>query len=491
MWLVEGTLKGRKIRKQGLTLLSIKNKEITIEGHSSKKLEDIISVDVISQEVKTTTGGGVKGAGAGAVLGFLIAGPIGTAVGAGMGSKSKQQGRDNTTIAIGFMNGDAWICEKAEKTDIGKLKVALSQNLISNNTQEGMPKSNSANKKKQVQKNQGLKRPKKLDYGFVNKKQWRQGEKGIIGLKKAYGRKDGDTIKLPNLDFLKKWEKIEGCDSKALKLFKSNLAKDIEDYNNFKWLHFNAGLELEGEFDDIALLNIETLIAQSNELKSLEDRILNRDIEEEKLENKLQILSSSLEDFKKELAEAGFFSQGAIKKKVLSTEEEIKGIKLEIVGNNKTRTSNQKSFNSEHFNIYKTISEPIIQFELIYGEILTQHPDLDLSKITLVDSKKGLKSYDRNYAENGIFLQVYKLHFDEIWDKKIQEDKEKRAKENQATKKHEDEKEKELKIEKKQDDNKQNQSIKDRLAELQQLKDQDVISNEEFEISRKRILESL
>lgn len=480
MWLVEGTLKGRKIRKQGLTLLSIKNKEITIEGHSSKKLEDIISVDVISQEVKTTTGGGVKGAGAGAVLGFLIAGPIGTAVGAGMGSKSKQQGRDNTTIAIGFMNGDAWICEKAEKTDIGKLKVALSQNLISNNTQEGMPKSNSANKKKQVQKNQGLKRPKKLDYGFVNKKQWRQGEKGIIGLKKAYGRKDGDTIKLPNLDFLKKWEKIEGCDPKALELFESNLAKDIEDYNNFKWLYSNAGIELEGEFDDIALLIITTLIAHSNELKSLEDRILNRDIEEKKLEDKLQILSSSLEGYKKELAEAGFFSKGDIKKKVLSTEEEIKGIKSEIADNNKTRTSNQNRFNSKPFKIYKTINEPIVQFELIFSKIFPQKKK----------PKKGSLTKN-NYDENGHFLLVYQQHFDEIWDKRIEEDKEKRAKENQASKKHEDEKEKELKIEKKQDDNKQNQSIKDRLAELQQLKDQDVISNEEFEISRKRILESL
>jgi hypothetical protein len=480
MWLVEGTLKGRKIRKQGLTLLSIKNKEITIEGHSSKKLEDIVSVDVISQEVKTTTGGGVKGAGAGAVLGFLIAGPIGTAVGAGMGSKSKQQGRDNTTIAIGFMNGDAWICEKAEKTDIGKLKVALSQNLISNNTQEGMPKSNSANKKKQVQKNQGLKRPKKLDYGFVNKKQWRQGEKGIIGLKKAYGRKDGDTIKLPNLDFLKKWEKIEGCDPKALELFESNLAKDIEDYNNFKWLYSNAGIELEGEFDEIALLIITTLIAHSNELKSLEDRILNRDIEEKKLEDKLQILSSSLEGYKKELAEAGFFSKGDIKKKVLSTEEEIKGIKSEIVDNNKTRTSNQNRFNSKPFKIYKTINEPIVQFELIFSKIFPQKKK----------PKKGSPT-KKNHSENGHFLLVYQQHFDEIWDKRIEEDKEKRAKENQATKKHEDEKEKELKIEKKQDDNKQNQSIKDRLAELQQLKDQDVISNEEFEISRKRILESL
>ena len=90
MWLVEGTINGRSVAKTTYQLISVSlnNKNINVEGKGTKKLEDIISVDVISQEVETTTGGGVTGAGAGAVLGFLIAGPLGTAVGAGLGSGS-------------------------------------------------------------------------------------------------------------------------------------------------------------------------------------------------------------------------------------------------------------------------------------------------------------------------------------------------------------------------------------------------------------------
>ena len=473
MWLVEGTVNGKNIIKQPWDAIgvSITNKTIAIEGNKKAKLENIISVDIVSQEVKTTTGGGVTGAGAGAVLGFLIAGPLGTAVGAGLGSKSKQQGRDNTTIAIGFKNGDAWICDGVKQTEIGKLKVALSQNLISGNKQEGTPKSDSVNKKKKVRQDEGLKKPKK------------PGDKW--DLKKARGRKVTDTIKLPALGFLKKWENIEGCDSKSLELFKSNFASDLEDYNNFKWVYFNTRLESEGEFDQIALRIIKNLIAQSNELKSLEERILNRNLEEKRLEDELQIYNSKLEDCKKELSETGFFSKGEIKKKILSIEEEIKGIKSEIAANNKTRTSNQKRFDSKPLKIHRTINEPITQFELIYTKIF---PKLD-------KSKKGLKVIEDNY-ENGYFLETYLLNFDEIWDKKIKEDKEKRKKEkqlevNQAKKKEADEKERNFKAKKTLDGNKQTLSIQDRLTELQKLKDQDLITNEEFETSRKRILDSL
>jgi len=478
MFLVEGTVNGKSIIKQSWDIIrvSITNKTITLEGNKQAKLENIISVDIVAQEVKTTTGGGVTGAGAGALLGFLIAGPIGTAVGAGLGSKSKQQGRDNTTIAIGFKNGDSWICDYVNQTDIGKLKVALSQNIILGSKQEGIPKSDSVNKKKKVQQDEGLKKPKKP-------------EEYDYDLKKARGRKVTDTIKLPTLDFLKKWENIEGCDSKSLELFKSNFASDLEGYNNFKWVYFNTGLESEGEFDHIALRIIKNLIARSNQLKSLEERILNRNLAEKSLEDELQIHNSKLEDYKKELSETGLFSKGEIKKKILSTEEKMQGIKSVIAANNKTRTSNQKTFDSKPFKIFRTINEPITQFELIYTKIF-----LKLDK-----PKKGLKVIEENHDDPGwypCFLKTYILNFDEIWDKKIKEDKEKRKKENQlevnqAKKKEADEKEKKLKAEKTLDGNKQTLSIKDRLAELQKLKDQDLITNQEFETTRKRILDSL
>ena len=129
MFITEGTYNGRQL-SNSLNYVSVSNSALMIEKPNARvKLDKVISVDVISQEFKTTTGGGVTGAGAGALLGFLVAGPVGTAIGAGMGSKKKEHGSDNTTIAIGFRNGDLWVCKRAAPSDIAKLKVAVSKNL--------------------------------------------------------------------------------------------------------------------------------------------------------------------------------------------------------------------------------------------------------------------------------------------------------------------------------------------------------------------------
>ena len=91
MLVIEGRVNGSRISKY--TSVSVGNKKLVIRGYSSVSLDKVISVDVISQEIQTTTGGGATGAGAGAVLGFLVAGPLGTAIGAGIGSKKKATGQ--------------------------------------------------------------------------------------------------------------------------------------------------------------------------------------------------------------------------------------------------------------------------------------------------------------------------------------------------------------------------------------------------------------
>jgi hypothetical protein len=159
MLVIEGRINGSRVTKY--TSVSVGNTTLSIGGYSSINLNKVISVDVISQEVQTTTGGGVTGAGAGAVLGFLIAGPIGTAVGAGIGSKKKQQGRNSITIAIGFSNGDSLVCENAKQTDIGKLKVAASQNLLTPAKSKQLTQSSPKNQKAKNDKNNGVKILKK------------------------------------------------------------------------------------------------------------------------------------------------------------------------------------------------------------------------------------------------------------------------------------------------------------------------------------------
>ena len=152
MFIIEGTYKGRPLKKRACFQLSKSNYKpkpslfsydhgFSKEGIYVPLTNNVDSVDIVSQE--HATGGGVQGAASGAVLGFLIAGPLGTAVGAGMGRK--QKGQDNTTLAITWSNGDIWVAEKATTAEIAALKVAITTRKI---------KKTSTNKTKKTSKNE-------------------------------------------------------------------------------------------------------------------------------------------------------------------------------------------------------------------------------------------------------------------------------------------------------------------------------------------------
>jgi len=286
---------------------------------------------------------------------------------------------------------------------------------------------------------------------------------------------------------LKKWEKIEGVDSKALKLLISPLKDSVRRYNGFQRIYFDSKLEIEKEYDQIAIGILRNLIIQSNELNVTEDKILSLNAEEKKLEEQLQILTSKLDDCKKELSETGFFgNKGDIKVKISITQSEINEIKSQIKNNKKIRTSNQKKYDSKASKVLRNIDNPLKQFELIFDTIFPKEKK----------PKTGIKSTKK--LDHQFFLDVYLVSFDEIWDKKIKEGKEKRKqekklKENLTNENKEKEETEELKLKSKEkiDERKHESSIKDRLTELQSLKDNNLITDEEFEISRKKILSSL
>ena len=126
MFIIEGTFKGRNIKSRTCFILTKEyGKSYSSLFSSDYGYVDIknnlVSVDVVAQE--QASGGGVQGAAGGAVLGFLIAGPLGTVVGAGMGSKKK--GRDNTTLAITWSNGDVWVVDGVDTKEYAALKTAL------------------------------------------------------------------------------------------------------------------------------------------------------------------------------------------------------------------------------------------------------------------------------------------------------------------------------------------------------------------------------
>jgi hypothetical protein len=105
MFIIEGTYKGKKLPSKACFILSkdYHSKEPELFGGpndvSIKLKNNLISVDIVADE--QATGGGVQGAAGGAVLGFLIAGPIGTVLGAGMGSKKKRKKQYNISYYVG------------------------------------------------------------------------------------------------------------------------------------------------------------------------------------------------------------------------------------------------------------------------------------------------------------------------------------------------------------------------------------------------------
>ena len=481
MWLVEGTINGRSVAKTTYQLISVSlnNKNINVEGKGTKKLEDIISVDVISQEVQTTTGGGVTGAGAGAVLGFLIAGPLGTAVGAGLGSKSKQQGRDNTTIAIGFRNGDALICDGAKQADIGKLKVAASQNLRAP-VQKALKPTIKKKKESSPQNNpiKILKRPK-------TPPAW------VGDLKKVHGRKLSSTTKLPSLDFLTKWEAVEGCDQMTLNIFNRACKSAIDDYNNFVWRYYDHTLETEGEFNSIAKTVLENLIGRSNGIKNIDSKILEYKKIETNLNNDLNKKLSDLESHKNELSEKGFFGKGPIKQNIINATSSIAKIKKKITANKSQITRNSNILNSKDSQEIIKIPEVLEKFESIF---VIRFPKI----------KKPLPGFDKIKNLNiELFLGIYKKHFTNIWDQLLQKDKEKRLLEKKLleTKKKEkiiEDKKSQLLSEaalKKAKLNLEQENsikpVKDRLMDLKNLYDEDLITQVEYEKQRQHLIKQI
>ena len=164
MFIIEGTYKKKKLPERACFILSkdYSTGEPALFGGPNdvtiRLKNNLISVDIVAEE--QATGGGVQGAAGGAVLGFLIAGPIGTVVGAGMGSKKK--GRNNTTLAITWANGDVWVVEGVDTKEYAALRTALA---TSKPKKISSKATNKKTKKKTSYKDKiKIKKPKFPDY---------------------------------------------------------------------------------------------------------------------------------------------------------------------------------------------------------------------------------------------------------------------------------------------------------------------------------------
>jgi len=476
MLVIEGRVNGSRVTKY--TSVSVGNTTLSIGGYSSINLNKVISVDVISQEVQTTTGGGVTGAGAGAVLGFLIAGPIGTAVGAGIGSKKKQQGRNSITIAIGFSNGDSLVCENAKQTDIGKLKVAASQNLLTPAKSKQLTQSSSKNQKAKNVKNNGVKILKKPKHP----------PKWDFELKKAHGKKHSSSAKLPPHNFLSKWETIDNCDEAALNLFNQKCNSAIKDYNNFLWIFYNHTLETEEEFNSISQIILKNFIASIHKFKDLDINLEKLKKIELKLAEDLKVLLLELKSDEEELSKKGFFGKGSIKQRIEDKKSSIKKIKKKITANKGQITKNSKILDSKDTKEILKIPNALKKFESIFllRFVGVKLPPSNFKTITALN--------------NQTFLDTYRKHFKTVWEIKLKKDKEEKlkAKELIEQKKKEkniqEKKSLEAMLEKENLNQKKGnvmKSVKERILDLQSLFDEGLITKDEYETQRQNLIKQI
>lgn len=456
MFIIEGTYKGKKLREGECFILGrdYYTGENTLFGGPNeehiKLKNNLVAVDVISEE--KATGGGIQGAAGGAVLGFLIAGPLGTAVGAGIGNKKK--GRDNTTLAITWKNGDYWVVDGVKTNEIAALKTALATSPARKLTSKSHNSTKTKNKTKNkayYKRKIGIKKPR---FPF-----------GSWYLKRLKGKTAKSTTNLPDISFINNITKVKGHDA-AVKLFLTTFNKALKEYNDFKWQYFDVKIETEKEVQTIAQQALKKLIASSNQTIQNKKNIKALEVEKKKLEDSVEDYKSKIVSKNAELETAGFFSKGGIKKQIKTLENLLKDEKSKLSKNkgNLTRTKNNLESAKEIDSLEK-------------GNELF----IEIFKNLFPNEKQPIKTLKSKFNFNDeFFLNTYEQVFDEVWDKKIEDainalkDKEKEQEKNKK---------------KKQTAPKNSStSKKSQLIEMKELLDDGVITKEEYEQSRKNIL---
>lgn len=305
MVIVEGTHHGKKIKPlKAIYLEEFATGDHRVSGFGSSIVlkNNLVSVDVLSED--KASGGGIQGAASGAVLGFLVAGPLGTAIGAGIGSKKK--GLDGTTLLLTWANGDYWIVNNVEPKEIGILKLVTNTSnhlkSLPNNNKKVSPDSEIKTKR---ENKKSVEKPKKLPKNPPLKT-----EGGFKFVKK---RSPLSKTSLPKFALIKTLEDLDES-KEASNLFKKSFNDEIQNYNNWKWRHFDLKIESEHEIEAVATRTFLRLISDANEtpkIKSKVSKLRNKlsNIQEtiNEIEAQIKEQKSALETKRKELADTGFF----------------------------------------------------------------------------------------------------------------------------------------------------------------------------------------
>jgi len=402
--------------------------------------DNIASLDVVSET--STTGGGVQGAAGGAVLGFLIAGPLGTVLGAGIGSKKK--GADNITIAVKFFSGEQLVLRSLAPPLLNRLKdFHISSSFSKTNRLANKPK-----KEREVKSKAKKKTASKISPPL-----------SIPAIKKGRSKLEA---KLPTLPIIESWSKKSGDDEKAYKVFFEILNNEVKEYNNFKWRYFDKYIESDNEIILLAQQLLQNLVQQSKRIKTLEKKLSSDEKAMKTCEDTLKRINSELQILEKDLDEVSFFKVRGVKKQI--QEINLKVFRQDYSFNKYKRSLSDNKEKYDDLLKIRNLDNPEQKFKNIATNLFSNE-----------FVKSNLKKPKEKKFSNQTFFQIYKNSFVEIETKKRKETEEKESKKSSSKDKTKS----------------PTSSTKKRLLELKGLFDEELISKNEYETKRKKILENL
>ena len=472
-----------------------------VKGSKKVKLSgNLTSVQIVSQE--TQTGGGVSGAAGGAVLGFLIAGPLGTAVGAGMGSKKK--GINKTTYSLTFADGNYATTSNLKPNTVAKLQAEIGR-VVKHSGASGTKKLTNKNKDSII---------KQKDFipAFKQVKKKKMPSDYYGNLNKVKGRKVTDKFSISEPEILKKWLETEEVDKQVLLYFVSYIRKIIYEYAKFKWLYFDRELESEKEINSIGIIAASNMCAY----RSLVNLLLKKNIEIDKSlsdqKKQLMPVTQNLIKAKEGLENAGFLSKGQFKFQIKTYTKQEEDIKKTITSLKRSHTTQEKKLNELKIEIGALITElsssPKAETnkKVAEGNKFLETDNLE-EKVAEIVSKLGIKNFSnhkfnpkvkslKKYSaepdwKKDIFLMVFRYHFDELEEVRFKKEVERLKKEDERRLANMESKNKQTTSKTKSGAKEPAKTKKERLVELKELLDEGLISEDEFSRKKEEIISDI
>ena len=511
MNLLEGTYEGKPLKKQTRILLLEKglgrpetcladNLDFGKYNPSFKvPVSKLVSVDVLSEE--RATGGGVSGAAGGAVLGFMLAGPLGTAIGAGMGSKKK--GQDNTTLMLTWESNDVWVVDRVRTKDIVALQIAMKENEKRNKKLQQRSKPNVAkpgkNKRNSDSKSKSDFYPDAYYLEKIGIQKPAEPPKTTPknGLQLAKGRLASDTASVPSLPALERLKSNSVSEAvrkdTATKLLLELTQREVENYNNWKWRYFNLTIEDDSEVVDIGMHAYKYFASQINQRAAatrLDTRYKRIGKEIKSQQENLRSRESELSKIREEHSHAGFFARRSLEKQLNAKAIEVSRAESDLAPLLKDQATLEKKLKTA--SIKKDAG--LQGFESLDEVFRVEDFVRACGKLSIKSPSKTFKSEVR--FDDVFYLKTYRRAFHKIWDEKIHKEVQKAREAHELERKNAVKATSDEKSSSEQPNENQIQpsavtpktSKKQQLEELRELLDEGLITQEEYDLARKKTL---